>query len=67
MNGTCNDKKYGRFVADANCRDQRSRLKEIERIVERYVTDTKTMHNIGEARDWFRILSMITPTPMLLL
>ena len=52
----------GRFKPRANCRDQRSRLKEAERILERYVTDNNTMHIVDEARYWFRILSMTTPT-----
>ena len=52
----------GRFAPRANCRDQRSQLKEAERILERYVDDTSTMHIVDEARYWFRILSMATPT-----
>ena len=52
----------GQFAPRANCRDQRSRLKEAERILEKYVNDTSTMPIVNEARYWFRILSMKTPT-----
>ena len=52
----------GRFAPRANCRDQRSRLKEAERILERYVENTSTIEIVDEARYWFRILSMTTPT-----
>ena len=52
----------GRFAPRANCRDQRSRLKEAERILERYVDNTSTIEIVDEARYWFRILSMTTPT-----
>ena len=51
----------GRFAPRANYRDQRSRLKEAEIILERYVDDTSTMPIVNEARYWFRILSMTTP------
>ena len=51
----------GRFAPRAYCRDQRFRLKEAERILERYVDDTSTMQFVDEARYWFRILSMTTP------
>ena len=52
----------GRFQPRANCTDQRSRLKEAERILERYVTNSNSVHIVDEARYWFRILSMTTPT-----
>ena len=47
----------GRFAPCPNCRDQRSRLKEAERILERYGVDTNKVHIVDEARYWFRILS----------
>ena len=40
----------GRFAPHANCRDQRSRLKEAKKILERYETNIVTMHIVDEAR-----------------
>ena len=51
-----------RSVLCANCRDQRSRIKEAERILKRYVSATNIVHIVDKARYWFRILSMMTPT-----
>ena len=51
-----------RFAPHANCRDQRSRLKEAKRILERYVIHNNTIHLVDEAQYWFKILSMMTPT-----
>ena len=39
----------GRFQHCLNCKDQTSRLKEIERILHRYVTNNNTMCIVDEA------------------
>ena len=36
-------------------------LKEVERILQMYVTNTNTMHIVDETQYWFGILSMMTP------
>ena len=51
----------GRFAPRANCRDQTTRLKEAERLLERYETNDATMHTVDEPRYWFKILSLTKP------
>ena len=48
----------GRFLPRANCKEEANRMREAERILERYVTDPTTIQVMEETRLHLRVLSM---------
>ena len=47
----------GRFLPRANCKDEAYRMREVERIIERHVTNPTTIHVMDEKRLYFKVLS----------
>ena len=48
----------GRFLPRANCKDEANRMREAEKIIERYVANPITIQVMDETRLYFRVLSM---------
>ena len=48
----------GRFLPRANCKDEANRMREAEKIIERYVANPTTIQVMDETRLYFRVLSM---------